>query len=372
MLYCSNCDIKYPADEGQGFCDKCGGPVQPLQEQSITPTTASDIALQRTTNGPSGADELPVRLTDQSNTPSSTPTNVDIGDKVTNVYNSTSGQDYCAYGGERVYQDKSFRCPECGRDPICTDHFDKNLRLCPFCVESRTTACSTCNTRQLSENMLKCPRCLKTVCDDHSNDSHALCIECSEQWADVVAAMESGEVAISMGTVIGTDQIEIKGDSIVTKDGHPVATIKENTWYSSPKQWYRVKGQLLDQEKQAMRRFYPNMALEFSDDENAHWSGDIVTWSGKSYSVRLSYPAAFPYRPPKTYVTDPKIVRSRHIYPDGHLCLFHKDDKAWQINTTGATMISWVSLWLHCYEAWLDTGEWPRPEADELEISPTY
>lgn len=372
MLYCSNCDIKYPADEGQGFCDKCGGPVQPLQEQSITPTTASDIALQRTAAAPDGADELPVRLTDQSNTPSSTPTNVDIGDKVTNVYNSTSGQDYCAYGGERVYQDKSFRCPECGRDPICTDHFDKSLRLCPFCVESRTTACSTCKTRQLSENMLKCPRCLKTVCDNHSNDSHALCIECSEQWADVVAAMESGEVAISMGTVIGTDQIEIKGDSIVTKDGHPVATIKENTWYSSPKQWYRVKDQLLTQEKQAMRRFYPNMALEFSDDENAHWSGDIVTWSGKSYSVRLSYPAAFPYRPPKTYVTDPKIVRSRHIYPDGHLCLFHKDDKAWQINTTGATMISWVSLWLHCYEAWLDTGEWPRPEADELEISPIY
>ena len=124
MLYCSNCDIKYPADDGQAFCDKCGGPVQPLQEQSIAPAPISDVSLERSTAVQSGADELPMRVTDQSNTQSSSPTNLDIGDKVTNVYNGVTSQDYCIYGGERVYQDKSFRCPECGRDPICTDNFD--------------------------------------------------------------------------------------------------------------------------------------------------------------------------------------------------------------------------------------------------------
>ena len=290
MLYCNNCDISYPADDDQAFCDKCGSPVRPNEEQSITKSQISDVALEQPTTTASNGDGSRFQFRNRPDTHSSSQSNVDIGDKVTNVYNSTVAQDYCAYGGERVYQDKSFRCPECGRDPICTDHFDKGLRLCPFCLESRTSKCLICDTRQLSEKMLKCPRCLKTVCDQHANAGNELCIDCAEQWAGVVAAMESGEVAISMGTVIGTDQIEIKGDSIVTKDGHPVATIKENTWYASPKQWYRVKEQLLIQERQAMKRFYPNMALGFSNDGNAHWQGEVVTWSGKSYTVRLSYP----------------------------------------------------------------------------------
>jgi len=372
MLYCSNCDIKYQSDQAQKFCDKCGGPVQMIEDRSISSVTPTHATGMESVTSPTDNDTVELKMPRQTDPSPPSATNLEIGDRVTNVYNNASSQDYCAYGGERVYQDKSFRCPECGRDPICTDHFDKTLRLCSFCVESRTQSCSTCNTKGLADDMAKCPKCLKIFCSDHSNANSELCLECSEQWANVVAAMESGEVAISMGTVIGTDEITIKGDSIITKDGYPVATIKENTWYASPKQWYRVKNQLLLQEKQAMGRFYPNMNLDFSKDENAHWNGTVTTWSGKSYSVRLSYPAVFPYRPPKAYILDPKIERSRHIYPDGHLCLFHKDDKAWQINTTGATVMSWVSLWLHCYEAWLETGDWPRPEADELEISPAY
>ncbi len=364
MFYCISCDQEFPTIQGQKFCDQCGGSIEESVGDTITPISSSDFSIEERT--PFSSSEA---ITNQSTTGQQ---NVDIGDKVTNVYNSNSSQDYCAYGGERVNQDKAFRCPECGRDPICTDHFDQGLRLCPFCTESRTSECSVCAVRRLSEKMAKCSKCFKNVCEDHAGERNGMCPECIEKWTDVVSAMESGDVAISMGTVIGTDQIEIKGDSIVTKDGHPVATIKENTWYTSPKQWHRVKAQLLNQERQAMGRFYPNMSLMFTNDGNAHWTGEIVTWSGKSYSVKLSYPAVFPYRPPNAYVMSPKIIRSRHIYPDGHLCLFHKDDKAWQINTTGATVMSWVSLWLHCYEAWRDTGIWPRPEADELEISPAY
>ena len=159
---------------------------------------------------------------------------------------------------------------------------------------------------------------------------------------------------------------------MTTHDRRPVATIKENTWYVSSKQWYRVKPQLLEREQKAMARFYPSMNLGFESNGNASWEGAIVTWSGKSYKIALRYPPVFPYRAPLAYVVNPKIEESRHIYPDGHLCLFHKDDKAWQVNTTGATVMSWVTLWLHCYEAWRESGHWPRPEADQMVITPKY
>ena len=121
-----------------------------------------------------------------------------------------------------------------------------------------------------------------------------------------------------------------------------------------------------------MRRFYPNMSIGYTKQEEAYWQGPVITWAQKEYKIQLRYPSAFPFSPPKAYVMDPKVEQSRHIYPDGHLCLFHKDDKAWEPKTTGATVMSWVSLWLHCYEEWQRTGHWPRQEADEVVISPKY
>ena len=214
--------------------------IEDLSISSVTPTHATGM---ESVTSPTDNDTVEIKMPRQTDPSPPSATNLEIGDRVTKVYNNASSQDYCADGGERVYQDKSFRCPECGRDPICTDHFDKTLRLCSFCVESRTQSCSTCNTKGLADDMAKCPKCLKIFCSDHSNANSELCLECSEQWANVVAAMESGEVAISMGTVIGTDEITIKGDSIITKDGYPVAPTKDNTWYASTKQRYRVKHQ---------------------------------------------------------------------------------------------------------------------------------
>ena len=102
------------------------------------------------------------------------------------------------------------------------------------------------------------------------------------------------------------------------------------------------------------------------------WEGPVSTWFGNEYEVRLRYPTNYPFLPPKAFVTNPKIEQSRHIYEDGHLCLFHKDDKVWQPETTGATVMSWVALWLHCYERWVETGEWPRREHDTLVITTNY
>ena len=114
------------------------------------------------------------------------------------------------------------------------------------------------------------------------------------------------------------------------------------------------------------------MQIGWTDEGDCCWDGIVKVRSGNEYQIHLRYPHRFPFAPPKAYVINPKIERSRHIYDDGHLCLIHKDDGAWQTNTTAAVVMSWVSLWLHCHEVWKETGDWIRDEADQVEISPTY
>ena len=124
-----------------------------IGDHSVSSVTDSGATAIESVSQPLGNDTINPQIARQADLSTPSAANVEIGDRVTNVYNNVSSQDYCAYGGERVYQDKSFRCPECGRDPICTDHFEKTLRLCSFCVESRTQACSICNTKGLSDDM---------------------------------------------------------------------------------------------------------------------------------------------------------------------------------------------------------------------------
>ena len=379
ISFCIQCQREFETTADQLFCDECGCPISQPEIASDTPA-GSDIA-QRPNQTPF---QQPPSLSTDSEFPKavgdsvpnlqqqSTSQQVDIGDKVTNIYNQTTPEEYCAYGGEKVSLDHSYRCPNCGRGPLCVEHFDKALRQCSYCLDVQSSSCAVCDQRVPSQEIRSCDRCQKTVCPAHWEDGRGWCSDCGLRWNEVVAAMDSGDVVVSMGTLIGTDEIELKGNVLTTHDGRPVATIKENTWYVSSKQWHRIRPQLLDREQKAMALFYPFMQLNFESKDNASWDGDIVTWSGNRYEVSLRYPPVFPYRAPLAYVVNPKIKESRHIYPDGHLCLFHTDDKAWQVNTTGATVMSWVTLWLHCYEAWRESGHWPRPEADQIVISPKY
>lgn len=379
MSFCDHCHREFETTAGQDFCDECGTPLSQTGPASYTPGITElpqqlNINEHQATTPALGnqPDDTSPRDTDLDFQQASPSQQVDIGDKVTNVYNQIKPEEYCAYGGEKVSLEHSYRCPHCGRGPLCVEHYDRGLRACAYCLDVQFGSCSICNERIPIQETKSCERCQKTACHAHWDDDRRWCGECARQWKDVVSAMDSGEVVISMGTLVGTDEIELKGNILTTNDGRPVATIKENTWYVSSKQWYRIKPQLLNREQRAMARFYPSMRLTFDGKGTACWNGDIVTWSGKKYEVSLRYPPIFPYRAPPAYIVNPKIEQSRHIYPDGHLCLFHKDDKAWQINTTAATVMSWVSLWLHCYEAWLESGHWPRPEADQVVISPKY
>jgi hypothetical protein len=221
--------------------------------------------------------------------------------------------------------------------------------------------------------MFTCGKCLLLVGTDHKHPDRELCYDCSAQYDKMIDGMERDAVGISVsGTVVGRDDVQLKNGVLMDKDGNQVSQIKSNTWYVPSKQWHTVKPSILRRERQIVERNYPNFSLHNTGDGSLYWQGVVKTWQGKEYEIRLSYPANFPYKPIRAHVLNPNIKESRHIYPDGHLCLFDKDDKAWNPNTTCVVVASWVSLWLHCYEVWTETGHWPRPEADQVVNQTNY
>ena len=386
-----NCQTEYTPDPEQRYCDACGAN---LAEGSAVAPSAEGV---RERAGPAvegvgaagGRDAVSAAAAPPESAQASTPEPSaapagNVRNVVAGEHNVTAGQnvnirheiaqEFCAAGAERIFEGRAtFRCPECQRSPVCDRHFDEGRKLCHTCIEKQSVPCSVCGERVAPDQTFECSRCRRVVGNDHLDPARDWCTDCSAQWAGVIESIEKDEVVISTdGTVTAKDEVRLVDGVLKTKDGTAVATIKENIWYARPKQWYRIKPNMLRREQQAMGRFYSSMKLASTTQEDLFWQGPVTTWSGEEYKVRLQYPSSFPYRPPKAYVVSPKIEKSRHIYEDGHLCLFHKDDKSWEPGTTAATVMSWVSLWLHCYEAWKDTGTWPRPEHDQLVVATNY
>ncbi|MDP6454114.1 MAG: hypothetical protein QF898_12450 [SAR202 cluster bacterium] len=258
------------------------------------------------------------------------------GERVTVIQggDAATAVQYCKIGNERIgLGEDTFRCPECLKSPICVDHFNPPRGLCQTCVKS----------------------------------------------AETLEMLNRDEIVIDpMGQVVEKSKVRAQDGTLVTEDGERVANIKPTVWYARPsqtkraKQWHEIKPKLLQREQQAVASMYPGMKMGTTKAGSKFWAGALSTNTGNTYAVRIQYPPNFPYMPPKAYVTNPKIEESRHIYKDGHLCLFHKDDKVWQAQTTAATVVSWAALWLHCYEVWKETGEWPRPERDQVVVKTEY
>ena len=321
----------------------------------------------------------PVVATDESGDGASANKVINPGDGMAvgrdYIVQNTVVQQFCPIGGELIVGNRFFGCPQCNRSPLCEQHFNVIRRLSEVCIEEQSTLCAFCGDSVSSNEMFTCFKCHKVGGNDHLSSHPNMCTECSDRWGNVVQAMDQLEVAVdSIGNVVTTDEVELGPDGVLRtiKDHRSVATIKNTTWYARTRQWHQVRPNLVRRERQAMLRFYPDLQLGSTSSGDFCRKGLVSTWTGNSYEILLQYPARFPYVPPKAYILNPKIVQSRHIYKDGHLCLFHTDDKAWQMETTAATMMSWVSLWLHCYEVWIGKGVWPRKEADDFVITPNY
>ena len=368
MANCPHCLAEYIPDPQQQFCSDCG---KSLEESS----TATDLV--------SGAgDPVETQTGTERTVPSPAPTGIErtmvvgegniVGDTVS--IRHEIAVEFCASGAERIYEGRmTFRCPECQRAPVCERHFDEARKMCSTCIEGPTVSCSLCGERLPTDQTFTCSKCLRVAGIDHRDTRRNWCTDCNTQWAVVVESMDKGKVVITgEGAVVGKEEVELVNNTLMTKDGKPVATIKDTVWYAKPKQWFRVKLKMLRREQQAMRRFYPKMELSTTSEGDLCWDGPVTTWSENEYLIHLRYPDSFPHLPPKAFVVQPKVEKSRQIHDDGHLCLFHKDDKIWQPETTAATVMTWVSLWLHCYEAWQETGNWPRREHDQVVVTPSY
>ncbi len=376
MVQCPHCQTEYTPEPGYDFCDQCGNRFSDSQETGARAEGESGLAVDATPTvrasaapdsaGPAPAGSVKVQGVGEG---------VVVGGDYT--VNTTVQVEYCAVGFEQLVgvgvRDK-FRCPKCHKDPVCNRHFNQESGMCESCVAGPRIACDMCHEQLPASQAFTCPRCKRTVGNNHLDpDKQVWCTDCRAEWGKVIDATENEKVGVTeKGTIVGEDDVVLNGKVLQTKDGESVHLFKDNIWYAKPKQWHQVKKPLLRREQQAMRRFYPDLILHSAPNDELFWEGAVKTWSGNEYEIHLRYPASFPFRPPKSYVVNPKIEQSRHIYPDGHLCMFHKDDKAWEPNTTGATMMSWISLWLHCYEVWLETGEWPRKEHDNMVITTNY
>lgn len=291
------------------------------------------------------------------------------------IYNQTIQVEWCAAGDERIeVGERTFRCNKCRRAPVCDRHYDAARRTCSSCVSEDTVFCPLCGDELPRDQTFTCSRCRRIVGMDHHDHNRNWCAECVARDKKLIDSIDQDSVAVSEdGTVVTRDEVYLQDGAFRTKAGDkPVTTMKNHTWYARPRQWHEVRKPLLRRERQAMGRFYSSMELGQAADGDLFWQGPVKTWAGNSYQIMLRYPHRFPYAPPRAFVLEPKIAESRHIYKDGHLCLFHIEDKAWKPEGTAALVMTWVSLWLHCYEVWQETGKWPGKEADTVVNRPEY
>lgn len=341
MATCPHCQGEYSPPSAK-FCDKCGKPVGEVPAASASAQPDVVVPEGLPVVGESSGLGVPAasQLVATAEEPGGGDTNVrniltgegnvSAGGDIT--YNTSVQEKWCAIGREQLFGDRQvFQCAQCYKNPVCELHFDRNLGLCNNCTGGRAS-----------------------------------------KAAEMSQLLSEDEIVILGGEVVPRSTVRLVNGQLVAEDGRRAADLKSQTFYAKPKQWFRVKPKLLRLEQQAMHRLHPHMQVGWTEEGDCCWDGVVRVRSGNEYQIHLRYPHRFPFAPPKAYVVNPKIERSRHIYEDGHLCLFHKDDAAWETNTTAAVVMSWVSLWLHCHEVWKETGEWVRPEVDKIEISPKY
>jgi hypothetical protein len=125
-------------------------------------------------------------------------------------------------------------------------------------------------------------------------------------------------------------------------------------------------------EHKAMADHFPHFELRHMTD-SLGWVGKLTTLRGNRYEVLVKYPPNFPNEPALVFPTDPILEvldeggrRLVHQWSDGHLCLYHPDDKTFPSIATAATVTAVAAAWLHAYEEWLASGRkhWPGPAAD--------
>lgn len=388
MATCTKCGAELA--EGAGFCTSCGQPVEvqlePAAGSGGRPVPAQASAFSISEKKIEGGQVEQATVSAQPSTPGGRGATIGISEtevgKGATIGTVIIGGEakpqevYCASCGKPLALEERRKCPKCAAI-VCINDYKFDARVCRCCTPiafEALVSCGICHKSVPKSETFECPRCKVVADKGHLDAKLNLCEQCAAKHAQLVNKLKEGETVVTQSGVITTaddyDHLVASRKGLRTPDGQQVATIKPQVWYA--RQWYQIKRARLDAEAESMGRFYPHMELHTATDGTKYWEGPLTTWRGKDYVVRIVYPAYFPYQPPKAYIVSPKVKQSRHIYEDGHLCMFHPDDHTWLPTTTAATVISWVSRWLHSYEVWEDTGEWPGQEHDQEVIATKY
>ncbi len=141
-------------------------------------------------------------------------------------------------------------------------------------------------------------------------------------------------------------------------------------WYQNP----NLKNRL-SKESGVMTKKHPQFKLMEGDSQLAFakkgslfWAGKLRTNFGNVFNVAVVYPENYPYGEIKAFVMEfMKEKSSKHMYMDGHLCLYsntHDGGKSQGVGmeTTAPTIVAWTAAWLNAWEVYSRTGRWPGRE----------
>lgn len=119
--------------------------------------------------------------------------------------------------------------------------------------------------------------------------------------------------------------------------------------------WYSRDPSRAALEQRAIEQTFPGMRFKMSGT-TLLLEGVLRTAYGRSYTIHFVFPDDYPYSAPKAYV--PSISRSDvpHRFRDGSLCIQRNE---WSPSYTSAVIVGWAAHWLHAYEIWDRTREWP-------------
>lgn len=128
-------------------------------------------------------------------------------------------------------------------------------------------------------------------------------------------------------------------------------------------------------EIRTMERHYPQFVLargdgtaDFIPKGRLYFLGELTTRSGNTFTAVIVYPENFPYDFAfKSYILElygrPFNELPRHIYRDYSICMWHEGyGDSISRESTAASVVGWISAWLHGYEYFMHTGFWPGEE----------
>jgi len=84
--------------------------------------------------------------------------------------------------------------------------------------------------------------------------------------------------------------------------------------------------------------------------------GESVLTDFSRYNIRIEYTKRIA---PKIFIEKPEIIKRKHQYSDGSLCLYHWSNFSWgDDKSISGDLLPWIYMWIYYYETWLKTGKW--------------